>query len=295
VLGATDLKLTLRRAGLISALAIALAGCAGSSQADIPPNASAQTSSATAQPLKLPSLQPGSACPVSAQQDFSNGPGNKLPGYGFGPGPVFFSGQTQWFSGVYALILVSPAYSGKVVVRGHQLDGTNGMPFRGQQGDGNITIAPGSPGQWRQSDAIVSGAPGCYGLQVDGDNFSEIIVFSVTGGTPYDELIEGVGNTAPVSIGAGATANPRFGILSAASAAANSAGLIEGFIAGYARTTFYKQWTTRGHQQAGATNLTQHNDSEGGEWQSTAAINAILITCSGNFVDGTVASLYGWP
>jgi hypothetical protein len=28
------------------------------------------------------------------------------------------------------------------------------------------------------------GAPGCYGLQVDGENFSEIIVFSITGGTP---------------------------------------------------------------------------------------------------------------
>jgi hypothetical protein len=69
-------------------------------------------------------------------------------------------------------------------VRGHQLDGTNGMPFRGQSGDGNITIAAGSAGQWRQSDAVVSGPPGCYGLQVDGDNFSEIIVFSVSGGTP---------------------------------------------------------------------------------------------------------------
>jgi hypothetical protein len=97
---------------------------------------------------------------------------------------VFLSGQTQWFSGVYALILVSPAYSGKVVVRGHQLDGSNGMPFRDQQGDGNITIPPGSAGQWRSTDAVISGAPGCYGLQVDGDNFSEIIVFSVTGGTP---------------------------------------------------------------------------------------------------------------
>jgi hypothetical protein len=183
-LGATDLKLTLSRAGLISALAIALAGCAAPPQADVQTNASAQASSQTAQPLKLPNLQPGSTCPASAQQDFASPPGNKLPGYGFGPGPVFLSGQTQWFSGVYALILVSPAYSGKVVVRGHQLDGTNGMPFRVQQGDGNITIAPGSPGQWRQSDAVVSGAPGCYGLQVDGDNFGEIIVFSVTGGTP---------------------------------------------------------------------------------------------------------------
>jgi hypothetical protein len=181
MLGATYLALALRRAGLMSALGIALAGCVASPQANVQTSASAATSS---QALKLPSLQPGSTCPISAEQDFANPPGNKLPGYGFGPGPVFLSGQTEWFSGIYAEILVSPAYSGKVVVRGHQLDGTNGMPFRGQQGDGNITIAPTSSGQWRRSDAVVSGAPGCYGLQVDGDNFSEIIVFSVTGGTP---------------------------------------------------------------------------------------------------------------
>ena len=168
----------------MSVLAIGIAACAASPQAEVHTSASVAASSQTAQPLKLPTLQPGSVCPVSAQQDFATQPGNKLPGYGYGPGPVFLSGQTQWFSGVYALILVSPANSGKVIVRGHQLDGTNGMPFRGQQGDGNITIAPGSPGQWRQKDAVVSGAPGCYGLQVDGDSFSEIIVFSVTGGTP---------------------------------------------------------------------------------------------------------------
>jgi hypothetical protein len=180
-LGATYLKLTLRQAGLLSAFAIALVGCVASPQPIAQPSASAATSS---QALKLPVLQPGSTCPVSAQQDFANPPGNKLPGYGFGPGPVFLTGQTQWFSGVYAGFLVLPAYSGKVVVRGHQLDGTNGMPFGGQSGDGNITIAPGSPGQWRHSDAVVSGAPGCYGLQVDGENFSEIIVFSVSGGTP---------------------------------------------------------------------------------------------------------------
>jgi hypothetical protein len=168
----------------MSVLAIALAACAASPHAEVQSNVSAAASAQTSQPLKLPNLQPGSTCPVSAQQDFATQPGNKLPGYGFGPGPVFLSGQTQWFSGVYALILVSPAYSGRVVVRGHQLDGTNGMPFQGQQGDGNLTIAPGSTGQWRQSAAVVSGGPGCYGLQVDGDNFSEIIVFSVTGGTP---------------------------------------------------------------------------------------------------------------
>jgi hypothetical protein len=171
----------------MTALAIALFACAASPQADVHSSASAEAnfqSSAAAQMLKLPTLQPGSVCPVSTQQDFATQPGHKLPGYGFGPGPVFLSGQTQWFSGVYALLLVSPAYSGKVLVRGHQLDGSNGMPFSGQQGDGNLTIAPGSPGQWRSWGGPVSGAAGCYGLQVDGDGFSEIIVFSVTGGTP---------------------------------------------------------------------------------------------------------------
>lgn len=117
-------------------------------------------------------------------QSFTSQPGHKLPGYGFGPGPVFLSGQTEWFSGEYAIIFVSPDYSGPVVVRGHQLAGTNGMPFRAQHGDGDISIGPGSQGQWRSWGDMVSGAPGCYGLQADGVTFSEVIVFYLTGGTP---------------------------------------------------------------------------------------------------------------
>ena len=87
----------------MSVLAIGIAACAASPQAEVNTSASVAASSQTAQSLKLPSLQPGSVCPVSAQQDFATQPGNKLPGYGYGPGPVFLSGQTQWFSGVYAL------------------------------------------------------------------------------------------------------------------------------------------------------------------------------------------------
>src|SRR4029077_6062573 len=112
-LGASYQKLTLRRAGVIYALAVVLAGCVASPQAEVHSSANAAANSPTTQSLKLPVLQPGSTCPVSAQQDFASPPGNKLPGYGFGPGPVFFSGQTEWFSGVYALILVSPGYSGR--------------------------------------------------------------------------------------------------------------------------------------------------------------------------------------
>jgi len=163
---------------LVFFLALALAACGAS-----PPSADSQAA-LSARPLKLPALQPNSTCSISPMQNFASPPGQKLPGYGFGPGPVFLSGQTEWHSGQYALIMVSPDYSGPVVVRGHQLDGTNGMPFRAQQGNGNVSISPGSPGQWRSWNDFISGAPGCYGLQVDGVTFSEVIVFNIIGGPP---------------------------------------------------------------------------------------------------------------
>jgi hypothetical protein len=91
---------------------------------------------------------------------------------------VFLSGQTEWHSGEYAVILVSPEYAGPVVVRGHQLDGPNGTPL------GDISDTAGSPGQWRSWSGMVSSPPGCYGLQADGAGFSEIIVFSINWGPP---------------------------------------------------------------------------------------------------------------
>jgi hypothetical protein len=82
------------------------------------------------------------------------------------------------------MILVSPDYNGPVVVRGGQLNGPNGMAFHGQQGNGNISDSAVSPGQWRSWDGVVSGPPGCYGLQADGAGFSEVIVFNINWGPP---------------------------------------------------------------------------------------------------------------
>lgn len=137
-----------------------------------------------ARPLKLAALQPNAPCPISAGQDFVNPPGNKLPGYGFGPGPVFLTGQIEWHSGEYAMILVSPDYSGPVVVRGRQLDGSNGTAFRTEQGNATISDTPIAPGQWRSWGGRVTGPPGCYGLQADGMGFSEVIVFYINPGPP---------------------------------------------------------------------------------------------------------------
>ncbi|TMD41633.1 MAG: hypothetical protein E6I88_07015 [Chloroflexi bacterium] len=114
-------------------------------------------------------------------QQFPNQPGHKLPGYGYGPGPVFLSGQLTWFNNVYALIMVSPAVSGDVLVRGHQLDGSGGIPLQGQQGQGNLKIA-GPNGTWRWWGGQIVGGPGCYGLQIDGTNFTEQIIFSISPG-----------------------------------------------------------------------------------------------------------------
>ncbi len=176
------------RAGVV-VVAIALTGCGTSPQAaavvstapTASPSATASAESLAslrARPLKLPTVQPNTPCPISAGQDFVNPPGHKLPGYGFGPGPVFLSGQTEWHSGEYAVILVSPDYSGPVVVRGHQLNGPNGTPL------GDISDNAGSPGQWRSWSGMVSGPPGCYGLQADGAGFSEVIVFDIKWGPP---------------------------------------------------------------------------------------------------------------
>ena len=114
-------------------------------------------------------------------QNFPDPPGNKLPGYGYGPGPVFLSGQINWFTNVEALILVPPSVEGSVLVRGHQLDGPGGIPLQGPTQNGNLTIT-GPNGKWRWWGGQVIGGPGCYGLQIDGKNFAEQIVFSISPG-----------------------------------------------------------------------------------------------------------------
>lgn len=175
------------RAGVVF-VAIALAGCGESPQAVAPPPTPTPSpeslESLSARPLKLPVLQPNSPCPISAMQNFANPPGHKLPGYGFGSGPVFLTGQTEWHSGEYAMILVSPDYAGPVTVRGRQLDGANGMAFRTEQGNSDISDSAVLPGQWRSWGGRVLGPPGCYGLQADGAGFSEVIVFSINWGPP---------------------------------------------------------------------------------------------------------------
>ncbi len=77
-----------------------------------------------------------------------------------------------------------------------------------------------------------------------------------------------------------------------ATAGRASAGQI--IIPAYARTTFFKQALSTNYSADG-TSTAQTLQVRGGEWKSTAAINAIVLTAGTAFKDGSVFTLYGMP
>ena len=145
-----------------------------------------------AKPLNLQPLSSGAPCPVSPQVDLvvtTNGPKTGGPGFGFGQGPVYVSGQTSWYAGTQGILfLTDPKYTGPVLVRSIQLDGTGSLTLSGQ---GATTLANGaiglaetsSPPYWGMWFGMVSpSAPGCYGIQFDGTSFSSSAVIAVSPG-----------------------------------------------------------------------------------------------------------------
>jgi hypothetical protein len=84
------------------------------------------------------------------------------------------------------------------------------------------------------------------------------------------------------------------GDLPGASATAGYCGLSIIRIGDYRGTTFFKDWVANWTAPNTNTAAAQRIGQHGGTWISTAAINAITVFVgSGNFVDGSVVSLYG--
>ena len=142
-------------------------------------------------PLDLPQLAPGAPCPrtggkrVAPPFGFGLGDGPAYPT--LGPDGVFnFGGGREdggWF---YEKMLwfVSPDDAGPILIRGGQLDGPNAVRFdegadppaelRLDRPAGFSVDAPG----WRTWVAYTRvRAAGCYAYQVDGEDFSDVIVF----------------------------------------------------------------------------------------------------------------------
>jgi len=101
-------------------------------------------------------------------------------------------------------------------------------------------------------------------------------------------------NNATVSAGASAAGTSmQCGALAAATATAGRPGSTSCRIYDYRGTTFHKQFTSLDAYSTGTSAATQDEDFWSGVWANTAAINRVDVIITGNFVSGSVVSLYG--
>lgn len=160
-------------------------------------------------PLSLPTLAPGQRCPVSQTRRFPGGGGYSGPFDAAGPGPVYLAGGSpvefeyppppdssyagsRW-GGQKVVWVIDSKYQGPVLLRGAQLDGPRGLRFdryigafgyAGGSGSGPYRelayLDPGVPGSGSlrsYPSSVRLRGPGCYAVQVDGEDFSEALVF----------------------------------------------------------------------------------------------------------------------
>jgi hypothetical protein len=205
---------------------LALAGCTaftgGSSSAQAQPTAITTVPSATSiaelrtRPLRPPAAT--SSCPSQpTHQDLQVvlatglAPGKPPtgPNYGYGEGPVYLSGQSEFYPGGFdlAIWLVKPPYAGPLLIRGQQVNGHARPAFSAQLDQYANPIGP-TPGQpaaiqsdygmsrpfYGELDLPAGAQPpywgayfadlhfdtaGCYFIQVDGTSFSQLILVEV--------------------------------------------------------------------------------------------------------------------
>ena len=149
------------------------------------------------------STAPCATCTASSITDL----GSLAPNFGAGVGPVYLSGQDSWYSASQvAVLMVDSRYSGPLLVRPFQLGGDGKstvtlaelpptdvikqeprvavVPALHTTGGGLYFGAVAPTSFWRSWNGLLStDSPGCFGLQVDGDVFTEFILFVVNPGT----------------------------------------------------------------------------------------------------------------
>jgi hypothetical protein len=169
---------------------------------------------ALGRPLHLPRFATGMPCPVSAAKTYPAGAGFSGPYSAVGAGPFTLTGNgtvevdftppaddsfagTGW-PGMKVIWRLGAEYAGPVLLRGARLDGPGELRFGSYTG---VVDQPASSSGSPQSQAYAElgypsegsvpavltypsdirvQSPGCYGLQVDGTNFSDVITFAVT-------------------------------------------------------------------------------------------------------------------
>jgi len=138
-------------------------------------------------PLHVPGLAAGARCPITPEY------GQVSPDFGpaTGRGPIYAvgiggDGVIRGFSpsGQAKILWISrPEYQGAVLIRGERIDSNGRLFFQegtedSPKGELRLQDAVNVAQGWRNwpSYTIIS-TSGCYAYQIDGDNFSEVIVF----------------------------------------------------------------------------------------------------------------------
>jgi hypothetical protein len=145
-------------------------------------------------PLHLPALKSG-RCPVTSAELVAPGisqaqgqgpvyPVNAYPQLDFSllarPGQVWY--PSQW-SGQKTMWIARPKFTGRVLVRGHELGGINQVGFgpkRTPAAELHLEIK-GTRNWWTATTYTRLRAPGCYAWQIDGPAFSRVVVFRAAG------------------------------------------------------------------------------------------------------------------
>jgi hypothetical protein len=189
----------------LAAVLLVLAAAAGAYLVTRGSGSAVQSGSLLTRPLHLPSLQPGGRCPTSSGYTVDNA---YFAGKALGDGPirvlladsghvragrvdiapsrehVWRALQTLWFA--------TPGYQGPFVVRAARIGARSPIEVQPggtglTPGSGPLVVAAGPTINTQNGYRTVPGstwvtAPGCYGWQVDGRGFSEVIVVKVVAG-----------------------------------------------------------------------------------------------------------------
>jgi len=198
-------RISIARFGLLVSLLWLLTACTSSPAPTVPSAIGATSTSPTGgttakmleqRPLHIPTIEVGRFCPTTpvkrASADFGLAQGNG-PAYAtigaekISPHAVFDYADAEHFGtdvqanrgwgGQKVLWFINPSYTGLILVRGRQLDGTHQVRFN--QLDQQLLLDSSMGGTpWPNFPSYTRlQAPGCYAYQVDGSSFSYLIIF----------------------------------------------------------------------------------------------------------------------
>ena len=138
-------------------------------------------------PLRMPTVAPGQACPTTPGHQVTTA---DFGGYALGDGvvePIVLGGgqldrEADGWYGFKTLWFVMPSYSDAVFVRGARIDGSGPVGFGEAPFIGHLIIPPGptlngTNGYRQAPGGTFVKTAGCYAWQVDGADFTYVIVF----------------------------------------------------------------------------------------------------------------------